>query len=75
MLCSVPVWIDDCQMDRRLRPQWRSVQRVVGLCVDGSCLRSEKHHRQLTGALGISAWLPGTGFTGLLNGLQIGAHP
>ena len=74
VLCSVPVWIDDCQMDGRLRPRLRSVQRVVGVCVEGGCLRSEKHHRQLTGALRLSAWLPGTVFTGLLKGLQTGAH-
>ena len=75
VLCSVPVWIDDFQMDRRLRPWWRSVQRVVGMCVEGGCLRFENHHRQLTGSLRLSAWLPGTVFTGLLKGLQTGAHP
>ena len=46
-VCSVPVWIDDFQMDRRMRPWWRSVQRVVGMCVEGGCLRFENHHRQL----------------------------
>ena len=71
----MPVWIDDYQMDMRLRPQWRSLQRVVGVRVEVGCLRSEKHHRQLTGALRLSAWLPGTVFTGLLEGLQTGAHP
>ena len=35
VLCSVPVWIDDCQMDGRLRPRWRSVQRVVDVCFGG----------------------------------------
>ena len=41
----------------------------------GDVCRSEKHHRQLTGALRLSAWLPGTVFTGLLSGLQRGARP
>ena len=32
---------------------------MVGVCLEGSCLGSEKHHRQLTGALRLSAGLPG----------------
>ena len=59
VLCSVPVWTDGCQVVGCLRPWWRSVQRVVGVCLGGSCLGSEKHHRQLTGALRIPAGLPG----------------
>ena len=73
LLCAV--WIDDWQMDRRLRPRWRSVQRLVGVCVEGGSLRSEKHHRQLTGSMKLSPWLPDTVFTVLLKGLQTGAHP
>ena len=47
----------------------------MGVCVcRGAVCRSEKHHRQLTGALSLSAWLPGTVVTGLLKGLQTGAH-
>ena len=59
VLCSVTVWTDGCQVVGCLRPWWRSVQRVVGVCLEGSCLGSEKHHRQLTGALRLSAGLPG----------------
>ena len=47
-------------MLERLCPQWRSVQRVVGVCLEGSCLGSEKHHRQLACGLRLSARLPGT---------------
>ena len=60
VLCSVPVWTQGWQVVGRLRPRWRSVQRVVGVGLEGSCLGSEKHHRQLAGGLRLSARLPGT---------------
>ena len=54
----------------------------VGLCSEwwacvwrGAVCRSEKHHRELTGALRLTSWLPGTVFTGLLMGLHTRAHP
>ena len=43
----------------RLCPRWRSVQKVVGVGLEGSCLLSEKHHRQLAGGLRLSARVPG----------------
>ena len=38
VLCSVPVWTQDCQVVGCLRPWWRSVQRLVGVCLEGRCL-------------------------------------
>ena len=57
VLCSVPVWTQGWQVLGCLCPQWRSVQRVVGVCLEGSCLGSEKHQRQLTSGLRLSAQL------------------
>ena len=38
VLCSVPVWTQGWQVVGRLRPRWRSVQRVVDVCLDLRCL-------------------------------------
>ena len=38
VLCSVPVWTQGWQVVRRVPPQWRSVQRVVCVCLDLRCL-------------------------------------
>ena len=38
VLCSVPVWTQGWHVVRRLRPRWRSVKIVVGVCLDLSCL-------------------------------------
>ena len=38
VLCSVPVWTQGCQVVGCLCPQWRSVQRVVGVCLEGRYL-------------------------------------
>ena len=38
VLCSVPMRTQGWQVVRRLHPRWRSVQRVVGVCLDLSCL-------------------------------------
>ena len=38
VLCSVPVWTQGWQIVRHLHPRWRSVQRVVGVCLDLRCL-------------------------------------
>ena len=62
-------WTGVCVLGGGLcREWWACVWR-------GAVCRSEKHHRRLTGALRLSVWLPGTVFTGLLKGLQTGAHP
>ena len=38
VLCSVPVWTQGWQVVRGLRPRWSSVQREVGVCLEGTCL-------------------------------------
>ena len=38
VLCSVPVWTQGWQVVRYLHPRWRSVHRVVGVCLDLRCL-------------------------------------
>lgn len=60
VVLSVPVWTQDCRVVGCLHPRWRSVQRVVGVCLEGRCLGSEKHHTRLAGGLRLSARLPGT---------------
>ena len=59
VLFSVPVWIQGLQVVGCLHPRWRSVGRWWA-CVWRDVWGSEKHHRQLAGALRLSAWLPGT---------------
>ena len=38
VLYSVPVWTQGWQVVGHLHPRWRSVQRVVGVCLDLRCL-------------------------------------
>ena len=38
VLFSVPVWIQGPQVVGCLHPRWRSVGRVVGVCLEGRCL-------------------------------------
>ena len=38
VLCSVPVWTQGWQVVRCLCPHWKSVQIVVGVCLEGRCL-------------------------------------
>ena len=38
VLCSVPMWSQGWQVVGRLRPRWRSVKIVVGVCLDLRCL-------------------------------------
>lgn len=59
VLFSVPVWIQGPQVVGCLHPRWRSVGRWWA-CVWRDVWGSEKHHRQLAGALRLSAWLLGT---------------
>ena len=33
VLCSVPVWTQGWQVVGRLHPRWKSVQRVMGVCL------------------------------------------
>ena len=34
VLCSVPVWMQGCQVVSCLCPRWRSVPRLVGVCLE-----------------------------------------
>ena len=62
-------WTAVCALGGGLyREWWACVWR-------GDVCSSEKHHRQLTGALSLSAWLADTVFIGLLMGMQTGARP
>ena len=38
VLCSVPMWSQGWQVVGHLRPRWRSVKVVVGVCLDLRCL-------------------------------------
>ena len=38
VLCSVPVWTQGFHVVGHLPPRWRSVQSVVGVCLEGRCL-------------------------------------